>query len=65
MGKTTRMDIEDVLQHFDQLEDPRSSINRQHPLSSVVLLALMGIWLVNRPPRSSQNSSIRRAADWS
>jgi len=37
------MDIEDVLQHFDQLEDPRSSINRQHPLTSVVVLAIMGI----------------------
>lgn len=43
MSKTARMDIEDVLQHFDQLEDPRSSINRQHPLTSVVVLAIMGI----------------------
>lgn len=43
MGKTARMDIEEVLQHFDQLEDPRSSINRQHPLTSVVVLAIMGI----------------------
>lgn len=43
MRMTARMDIEDVLQHFDQLEDPRSSINRQHPLTSVVVLAIMGI----------------------
>lgn len=43
MGKTARMDIEDVLRHFEQLEDPRSSINRQHPLTSVVVIAIMAI----------------------
>jgi predicted transposase YbfD/YdcC len=37
------MDIEDVLRHFDQLEDPRSSINRRHPLTSVVVIAIMAV----------------------
>ena len=43
MANTARMDIEDVLRHFDQLEDPRSSINRRHPLSSVVVIAIMAV----------------------
>jgi predicted transposase YbfD/YdcC len=43
MANTARMNIEDVLRHFDQLEDPRSSINRRHPLTSVVVIAIMAI----------------------
>ena len=43
MANTARMDIEDVLRHFDQLEDPRSSINRRHPLTSVVVIAIMAV----------------------
>jgi predicted transposase YbfD/YdcC len=37
------MEIEEVLQHFDKLEDPRSSVNRRHPLTSVVVTAIMAI----------------------
>lgn len=43
MSKPARMDIEEVLRHFSQLEDPRSSINRHHPLTSVVVIAIMAI----------------------
>ena len=43
MGNSARIDIEEVLEHFDHLEDPRSSINRQHPLTSVVVIAIMAI----------------------
>jgi predicted transposase YbfD/YdcC len=43
MANTARMDIENVLRHFDQLEDPRSSINRRHPLTSVVVIAIMAV----------------------
>jgi len=43
MANTARMDIEDVLRHFDQLEDPRSTINRRHPLTSVVVIAIMAV----------------------
>jgi predicted transposase YbfD/YdcC len=37
------MDVKDVLRHFQQLEDPRSSVNRLHPLDSVVVIAIMAI----------------------
>ena len=43
MANSARMDVEDVLRHFDQLDDPRSSINRHHPLASVVVIAIMAI----------------------
>lgn len=43
MASAARMDVEDVLRHFDELEDPRSSINRHHPLTSVVVISIMAI----------------------
>ena len=39
----TRYSIEEVLCHFSELEDPRSEINRKHPLVSVVVIAIMGV----------------------
>jgi predicted transposase YbfD/YdcC len=41
--KIHRIDLDEVVAHFNQLEDPRSSINRQHPLVSVVVIALMAV----------------------
>jgi predicted transposase YbfD/YdcC len=35
--------LEEVLVHFDELEDPRSSVNRLHPLPSVVVIALLAV----------------------
>jgi predicted transposase YbfD/YdcC len=43
MAAAARMEIEEVLEHFDELEDPRSSVNRRHPLTSVVVIAIMAI----------------------
>jgi predicted transposase YbfD/YdcC len=55
------MDIEDVLQHFDQLEDPRSSINRHHPLTSVVVIAMMAILAgANGPTGIAKWAKIKR-----
>jgi len=39
----TRFTIEEVLCHFEGLEDPRSEINRKHPLGSVVVIAILGV----------------------
>ena len=39
MASCVRMDVKGVLQHFQQLEDPRSSVNLLHPLDSVVVIA--------------------------
>lgn len=35
--------LDEVVEHFKDLEDPRSTINRQHPLVSVVVIALMAV----------------------
>ena len=43
MAEPLRMDIQDVVRHFEELEDPRSSVNLLHPLSSVVVIAIMAI----------------------
>jgi predicted transposase YbfD/YdcC len=39
----TQLSIDEVLCHFQELEDPRSEINRKHPLVSVVVIAIMGV----------------------
>jgi predicted transposase YbfD/YdcC len=43
MTKVIRTGLDEVVAQFDKLEDPRSSINRQHPLVSVVVIALMAV----------------------
>jgi predicted transposase YbfD/YdcC len=35
--------LDEVVVHFAELEDPRSTINRQHPLVSVVVIAMMAV----------------------
>jgi len=39
----TQFSIDEVLCHFQELEDPRSEINRKHPLVSVVVIAIMAV----------------------
>lgn len=59
MSKPARMDIEEVLRHFSQLEDPRSSINRHHPLTSVVVIAIMAILAgANGPSRVASEAAV-------
>jgi predicted transposase YbfD/YdcC len=43
MAKSVRLDVEEVLRHFQDLEDPRSSVNLRHPLVSVVVIAIMAV----------------------
>lgn len=40
---TTTITLKDITTHFDDLSDPRSEINRLHPLNSVVVIAIMAI----------------------
>ena len=35
--------LREIVCHFDELEDPRSTINRLHPLPSVLTISLMGV----------------------
>ena len=43
MAKFHRTGLDEVVAQFTELEDPRSPINRQHPLVSVVVIALMAV----------------------
>ncbi len=43
MAATVRMGVKEVLQHFQALEEPRSSVNLLHPLDSVVVIAIMAV----------------------
>jgi predicted transposase YbfD/YdcC len=43
MAGTLRIQLDEVLGYFDELEDPRSSINQEHPLVSVVVIAIMAV----------------------
>ena len=43
MSDVQRISLEEVVGYFEDLEDPRSSINIKHPLVSVVVIALMAV----------------------
>jgi predicted transposase YbfD/YdcC len=43
MAGIQRIGLDEVVRHFEELEDPRSTVNRQHPLVSVVVIALMAV----------------------
>jgi predicted transposase YbfD/YdcC len=43
MATLQRVGLDEVVRHFENLEDPRSPINRQHPLTSVVVIAVMAV----------------------
>jgi predicted transposase YbfD/YdcC len=38
-----RVSLDEVVVHFQELEDPRSTINQLHPLVSVVVIALLAV----------------------
>ena len=40
---TQRTSLQDIARHFEDLQDPRCSINRRHPLTGVVVIAIMAI----------------------
>jgi len=41
MSELQHISLDEVVLHFAELEDPRSTVNLQHPLVSVVVIALM------------------------
>jgi len=43
MAEPLSLDIEDIVHHFEDLEDPRSSVNMLHPLSSLIVIAIMAV----------------------
>lgn len=43
MAKVYQVCLDEVIGYFDDLEDPRSTINLKHPLVSVVVIAMMAV----------------------
>jgi predicted transposase YbfD/YdcC len=43
MVDSRHVTLDEVVLHFAELEDPRSTVNRQHPLVSVIVIALMAV----------------------
>lgn len=43
MSASRPVGLDEVVRYFEALEDPRSTINRRHPLVSVVVIALMAV----------------------
>ena len=43
MATIKRVRIEDIVDYFDELEDPRVDINIKHPLVSVVVISMMAV----------------------
>jgi predicted transposase YbfD/YdcC len=43
MADRIRIGIDDVVQYFETLEDPRSTVNLLHPLASVVVISVMAV----------------------
>lgn len=40
---TRRVSLDEIVVHFQDLEDPRSTINQRHPLTSVLVIALLAV----------------------
>jgi predicted transposase YbfD/YdcC len=43
VANSQRVSLDHVVAHFQELEDPRSTINQRHPLVSVVVIALLAV----------------------
>jgi predicted transposase YbfD/YdcC len=43
MADSRHISLDEVILHFAELEDPRSTVNLRHPLVSVVVIALMAV----------------------
>ena len=43
MADERRIGLDEVARHFEELEDPRSPINRWYPLDSVLVIAIMAV----------------------
>lgn len=43
MAEVQHLGVDQIVEYFKDLEDPRSTINRKHPLVSVVVIAMMGV----------------------
>ena len=43
MADLRRGSLDEIVVHFQELEDPRSTVNPRHPLASVAVIALLAV----------------------
>lgn len=43
MARKVRVGVEEIAEHFDSLEDPRSDINQKHPFVSILVISVMAV----------------------
>jgi predicted transposase YbfD/YdcC len=43
MADRQRVSLDEIVVHFQELEDPRSTVNQRHPLASVLVIALLAV----------------------
>jgi len=43
MAELQRVSLDEIVVHFQELEDPRSTVNRRPPLVSVIVIALLAV----------------------
>ena len=43
MADLQRVSLDEIVVHFQELEDPRSTVNQRHPFASVVVIALLAV----------------------
>ncbi len=43
MARKIRVGVEEIAEHFEALEDPRSDVNQKHPFVSVVTIGVMAV----------------------
>jgi predicted transposase YbfD/YdcC len=55
MITTRHVELDEVVKYFHELEDPRSEINRKHPLVSVVVIAVLAVLAGASGPTSIAN----------
>ena len=58
---STRSKLDEIVASFSTLEDPRSHINRRHPLPSILVIAVLAVLAgAAGPPPSPDGPSSRR-----
>src|SRR3954470_21929492 len=62
MADLQRVSLDEIVAHFQELEDPRSTINRRHPLASVVVIALLAVLAgAGGPPAIARWAALKEA----
>ena len=62
MARSQHVYLDEVVGYFDELEDPRSTINQKHPLVRVVVIAMMAVLAGAGGPTAIAKWAKRKAA---